>query len=77
MLKSAIIDSRIDFQVENVNKAIETDPKWLEFILNQIIANSIKYRKKKSPQIKVYTEETSKALVLHVYDNGIGIPTSD
>ena len=75
--QSTLIDSRIDFQVENVEKTIETDPKWLEFILNQIIANSIKYRKKKSPQIKVYSEETSKSLVLHVYDNGIGIPTSD
>lgn len=75
--QSALINSRIDFQVENVDKIIETDPKWLEFILNQIIANSIKYRKKKSPQIKVYSEETSKVLVLHVYDNGIGIPTSD
>ena len=75
--QNAIIDGHIDFEVKNVNKIVETDPKWLEFILNQILANSIKYRKKKSPKIQIYTEETPKSVILHIYDNGIGIPSSD
>ena len=75
--QSIIIDSHIDFEVKNVDRIVETDPKWLEFILNQILANSIKYRKKKFPKIQIYTEETPKSIVLHIFDNGIGIPSSD
>ena len=75
--QSIIINSHIDFEVKNVDKTVETDPKWLEFILNQILANSIKYRKKKFPKIQIYTEETPKSIILHIFDNGIGIPSSD
>ena len=72
-----ILNSQIKFQVENLDKIVETDPKWLEFILDQLLANCIKYRKIKHPEIKIYTEEKDKFLALHVYDNGIGIPLSD
>ena len=72
-----ILNSQIKFQVENLDKIVETDPKWLEFILDQLLANCIKYRKIKHPEIKIYTEEKDKFLTLHVYDNGIGIPLSD
>ena len=72
-----ILNSQIKFQVENLDKIVETDPKWLEFILDQLLANCIKYRKIKYPEIRIYTEEQDKFLALHVYDNGIGIPLSD
>ena len=72
-----ILNSQIKFQVENLDKIVETDPKWLEFILDQLLANCIKYRKIKHPEIRIYTEEQDKFLALHVYDNGIGIPLSD
>lgn len=72
-----ILNSQIKFQVENLDKIVETDPKWLEFILDQLLANCIKYRKIKHPEIRIYTEEKDKFLALHVYDNGIGIPLSD
>ena len=72
-----ILNAQIKFQVTGLDKVVETDPKWLEFILDQLLANCIKYRKSKHPEIKIYTEEKDKFLALHVYDNGIGIPLSD
>lgn len=45
--KDDILENNIDFQVENADADVCTDSKWLEFILNQIISNSIKYRDEK------------------------------
>jgi len=73
-----LLESKIDYQVENVNVSILTDSKWLEFILNQIINNSIKYQRKiKHPYIKIYVEEEEDKTTLIIEDNGIGIPKSD
>ena len=55
--KDDILENNIDFQVENADADVCTDSKWLEFILNQIISNSIKYRDEKKTDgsvIKIY-----------------------
>lgn len=75
--KDDILENKIDLIVKNVDYTILTDAKWLEFILNQIINNSIKYKKKTGSYIKIYAEEKTNLIILNIYDNGIGIPTSD
>ena len=40
-----LLENKIDYNVKNVNVKVLTDSKWLEFILEQIINNSIKYKK--------------------------------
>ena len=75
-----ILENNIDFQVENADADVCTDSKWLEFILNQIISNSIKYRDEKKTDgsvIKIYVIKNDKLTVLNIYDNGIGIPAAD
>lgn len=73
-----LLENKVDFQVEKINSKVYTDSKWLEFILNQIINNSIKYKKMGSDAyIKISTSETDNATTLIIYDNGIGIPASD
>lgn len=68
----------MNLQVENLDCVVLTDGKWLEFILNQIFNNSIKYRaENRQPVIQVSAEEFSDAVVLHIRDNGIGISVSD
>ncbi len=68
----------IDLQVENLDCIVRTDGKWLEFILNQIFNNSMKYRAEdRQPLICVSAEEISDAVILHIRDNGIGISASD
>lgn len=76
--KDYILENNIDFNVLNYEKKVLTDSKWLEFIIDQIINNSIKYKREiASSFIKIYTEENNEELRLIIYDNGIGIDAKD
>mgnify|MGYP000260205600 FL=1 len=76
--KDYILENNIDFNVLNCEKKVLTDSKWLEFIIDQIINNSIKYKREiASSFIKIYTEKNNEELRLIIYDNGIGIDAKD
>ena len=76
--KNDLLENNISFIVEAQNEMILTDSKWLEFIINQIVSNSIKYtRSDVDKVIKLKVEELPKQIDLHIYDNGIGIPAKD
>ena len=73
-----ILANKIKYHIENVNFQVLTDSKWLEFILGQIINNSVKYKRNiKNSYLKISTLKTSKELILIIEDNGIGIKSSD
>ncbi len=73
-----LLDNNVDFQVDKTHYQVYTDSKWLEFILNQIINNSIKYKRNiKNSYIKIYIKDDENTTTLIIEDNGIGIPTSD
>ncbi|WP_123039521.1 sensor histidine kinase [Cohnella candidum] len=58
----------------------ETDPKWMSFVLHQLVANAIKYSKTKpgSKKLLVAIEAASGGgCTLTVRDEGIGIPPQD
>ena len=74
----ALLEYKIDFKVENVDFNVMTDTKWLEFILSQILNNSIKYHRKiKNPKIKISAHQNKNKTILEIWDNGIGIAKSD
>lgn len=75
--KDDLLASKIDLIVEKSEESVYTDTKWLEFILNQLISNSIKYRKEDNCYIKIYTQVDDGKVDLVVLDNGIGIEFSD
>ncbi len=75
--KDILLESHVDFLVENVDIDVFTDSKWLEFIINQIINNSIKYSKDNDAYIKLYTYKNDHNYTLVIEDNGIGIPSND
>lgn len=83
--KDIILSNNISLNVHDIDTYVNTDAKWLEFIVNQIISNSIKYKKTSAEAyIEVYSEQrqgsgTDKVgqAVLHIKDNGIGIPAKD
>ena len=53
---------------------VKTDNKWIVFILNQIVQNSIKYRKQDSTlEIEIYAQQGKNNNILYIKDNGIGI----
>lgn len=74
-----MLDNNITFNVENADVVVLTDSKWMEFMINQIISNSIKYKdkSKKDAYINIKATENKKCVVLEVEDNGIGIAESD
>lgn len=76
--KDSILENHIDVTVDVNNVKVLTDSKWLVFILNQIINNSIKYcDNNKDSYIKFYIEDNEKEMTLHIKDNGIGVNASD
>ena len=75
--KDILLAKGIDFIVSDVDIEVLTDSKWLEFIINQIVDNSIKYSKEKNAYIKIVAKEESEVIGLIIYDNGKGISKSD
>jgi len=63
--------------VEREGIIVETDEKWLFFILSQLINNAVKYSAGKSNNIVLSIYEKGKEAVLEVMDFGIGIPDQD
>ncbi len=53
---------------------VNTDSKWIVFILNQILQNCSKYRKIESDlEIEMFAKQGKEQVILYVKDNGIGI----
>lgn len=76
--KDSILENHIDVTVDVKNIKVLTDSKWLVFILNQIINNSIKYSdNSRNSYIMFYIEDNEKEMTLHIKDNGIGVNASD
>lgn len=51
---------------------VYTDRKWIAFILNQMLLNSVKYRKE-NPMLRIWTRREESSVLLIFEDNGIGI----
>lgn len=76
--KEIFILEKINLKIKNLeNIKVLTDSKWLEFIINQIINNSLKYLDKKDSIIKIKAKENDVNIVLSIYDNGMGISKQD
>ncbi len=74
--KDILLEKNIELEVQNTNIDVLTDAKWLGFIINQIISNSIKYTRD-NPVIKISSQDQKDKILLKIYDNGIGIPKRD
>ena len=71
--KSSLIQEKISIDIHDLEIEVYTDNKWIVFILNQIIQNSIKYRKKENSVIEIYANQGKENVILYIKDNGIGI----
>ena len=72
--KNVLIEQKISINTHELNLTVNTDSKWIVFILNQIIQNSIKYRKKDGlSEIEIYAKQGKENIILCIKDNGIGI----
>lgn len=59
------------------NVKVETDEKWLFFILDQLLHNAVKYTAGRSKRIDLVVYKRAGAAVLEITDYGVGIPKHD
>lgn len=65
-----------EIELNYLELCVLADKKWCQFIIEQIIANSVKYRRD-NLKIKFTGSEMEDKVILSIRDNGIGIPVSD
>ncbi|HDR8072561.1 TPA: sensor histidine kinase [Bacillus cereus] len=56
---------------------VETDAKWLRFILNQVISNAIKYSAGSREKVTISTFLEERGVILQIKDRGIGVSKAD
>lgn len=72
--KNVLIQEKVSINLHDLDLEVNTDNKWIGFILNQIIANSIKYKKMDCRlEIEIYAKQGKENVILYIEDNGIGI----
>ena len=72
--KTVLINEKIKINIHDLDVEVNTDSKWVIFIINQIIQNSIKYRKQDElSEIEIYSKAGKENVILYIKDNGIGI----
>ncbi|MEW9076886.1 sensor histidine kinase [Terrisporobacter glycolicus] len=74
--KYQFIYNKIDLNVNQLNKTVLTDKKWITHIIELIIDNAIKYSHM-GGKIEIYLKENKKACELHIKDHGMGIVPQD
>lgn len=75
--RKVLIEKKIQLELRDLDREVNTDRKWLEFIIKQILANCLRYVPKDNGKIKIYTEIVDQTLHLVIEDNGIGIPSNE
>lgn len=75
--KTTILNNKFELIIHDLEKQVYTDSKWVVFILNQVIQNSIKYSKNENQSIEIYAEEQKEKVTLYIKDNGLGIKKSE
>ncbi|KAB7672122.1 sensor histidine kinase [Bacillus sp. B1-b2] len=71
------ITKGIIIDMEAVEGTVYSDAKWLEFIVNQLIGNAIKYNRERDAKVTISTIRNENNIVLTIEDNGIGIIDKD
>jgi len=74
---NVLINKGIRMELKDTSKTVYSDSKWVEFIIQQILSNSIKYMDKSTGVIKIYCLEEEDNIILNIEDNGIGMNEKD
>lgn len=71
-----LIRKKIEVTTNNLNYNIYSDGKWVTYVIDQLINNSIKYSKENG-KVEFYAEDCREYTKLCIKDNGIGIGKED
>lgn len=71
--KQLLISNGMSVDIDCGDATAFCDEKWIEFILGQMFANAVKYKKGACGHIQVSARKKQEAVLLIVEDEGIGI----
>lgn len=74
--KHLLLQNHVKINLEEAGDNVYSDDKWIRFILNQLIVNSVKYGTA-NPVITFRITQNNGDVILSIQDNGIGISSSD
>lgn len=76
--KNFFIRGHTKIDLHNLDQNVYTDSKWLVFILNQLLSNSIKYKKPNEKlTLEISATRGKENVTLALKDNGLGIKESE
>ena len=73
----SFIYKKMRIEIKDIDTFVYSDTKWLEFILDQIIGNALKYMPQENGLLQIFCEQVENAVYLHIKDNGIGIASHE
>ncbi|MGL5152781.1 MAG: sensor histidine kinase [Clostridium sp.] len=71
------IGRAVKIELNGIDSSVFCDPKWIEFIVNEIVVNAVKYCESGRGIVKVSLESYKNSEVLIIEDNGVGISDKD
>lgn len=71
----SFIGKKLSLNLEPFEEEVLTDEKWITFVIEQIISNSLKYTQ--SGSITIRAQTTEEEIKLIIQDTGIGISPED
>lgn len=71
------INKKIKLNIKELNGKIFSDEKWIEFIINQVIVNAVKFSNSKDGEVAIYSNINKNNITLIIEDNGVGINEKD
>lgn len=74
--KKQLIEQKIKIEMNIKEETVYTDSKWIEFMVDQIMMNSIKYKKEEAI-LRISSKTKKEHIELIIQDNGIGIKAGE
>ena len=71
------INRNIKLNISEINGYIFSDAKWIEFIINQIIINAVKFSIRNKGEVSIFSRINENNIILTIEDNGVGISEKD
>ena len=71
------INKNIKLDIRGIEGNIFSDEKLVEFIINQIIINAVKFSIPNEGKVSIYSKVNENNIILTIEDNGVGINEKD
>ena len=71
------INRNIKLNIKEIEGTIFSDAKWVEFIINQIIINAVKFSISNKGEVSIFSKINENNIILTIEDNGVGISEKD